>query len=125
MRISEVSEKFDLTKDTLRYYERIGLIPEVERNKRGNRDYSEYDCKWIGFVKCMRNAGIPIEVLIEYLELFQQGEKTLETRKELLVEQRDQLIEEIEKMKSTLDRLNYKIDKYEQKVIKKEKELRD
>lgn len=124
MRISEVSERLDLTKDTLRYYERIGLIPEIKRNKSGNRNYTEEDCKWIEFVKCMRNAGLPIEVLIEYLELCQQGDSTIEARKDLLIEQRNQLVKKMEKINKTIDRLNFKIDKYEQKVVKVEKELK-
>ncbi|GGG08020.1 hypothetical protein GCM10010916_26120 [Paenibacillus abyssi] len=74
MTISEVSTKFDLSQDTLRYYERIGLIPPVNRNKNGIREYTEEDCKWVDFIKCMRqSAGLPVEVLIEYVGLFQQG----------------------------------------------------
>jgi len=124
MRISEVGEKFGLSPDTLRYYERIGLIPHVNRNGSGNRDYTEEDCKWVEFVKCMRDAGLPIEVLIEYLDLFQQGESTTENRKELLIEQRDLLVKKIEDMQRTLDRLNHKIKVYEEKVVKSEKQLK-
>lgn len=91
MTIAEVSKKFDLSQDTLRYYERIGLIPGVNRNKAGIRDYTEEDCRWIEFIKCMRNAGLPIEVLIKYVALFQMGDTSIEARKKLLVEQRDQL----------------------------------
>nr|WP_277998231.1 MerR family transcriptional regulator [Zhaonella formicivorans] len=96
MTIAEVSEKFDIPQDTLRYYERIGLIPRVNRNKSGIRDYTEEDCKWVEFIKCMRSAGLPIEVLIEYVTLFQQGDATIEARKELLIEQRKQLIARME-----------------------------
>ncbi|WP_088226646.1 MerR family transcriptional regulator [Desulfosporosinus sp. FKB] len=124
MTIAEVSEKYDLTQDTLRYYERIGLIPHVNRNKSGIRDYTEEDCKWVEFIKCMRNAGLPIEALIEYVALFQQGDETIGTRKELLIEQRKQLIKRMEDMQKTLERLNYKIESYEQLVVKKEKELK-
>lgn len=115
MTITEVSKKFDLTQDTLRYYERIGLIPTVNRNKSGVRDYTEEDCRWVEFIKCMRGAGLPIEVLIEYVALFQQGDETVELRKELLVEQRKELIERMEDMKKTLERLDYKIQLYEDK----------
>ena len=124
MTIAEVSKKFDLSQDTLRYYERIGLIPGVNRNKSGIRDYTEEDCGWIEFIKCMRNAGLPIEVLIEYIEMFQQGDATIEARKELLTEQRNQLIARMEDMQKTLERLNYKIERYEQSVVAKEKELK-
>lgn len=123
MMIAEVSKKYDLSQDTLRYYERIGLIPSVNRNKSGVRDYTEEDCRWIEFIKCMRNAGLPIEVLIEYVGLFQQGDATIKSRKELLIEQRRQLIVRIEDMQRTLERLNYKIESYERAVVKKEKEL--
>lgn len=124
MTIAEVSKLYDLSQDTLRYYERIGLIPNVKRSQNGNRDYTEEDCQWVEFIKCMRGAGLPIEVLIEYVGLFQQGDKTIETRKELLIEQRRKLVSKIEDMQKTLDRLNYKIDRYEQLIVKKEKELK-
>jgi DNA-binding transcriptional MerR regulator len=86
MNIAEVSEKYSISQDTLRYYERIGLIPPVNRNKSGIRDYTEEDCRWVEFIKCMRGAGLPIEALIEYVTLFQQGDETIEARKELLIE---------------------------------------
>lgn len=124
MTIKEVSSKYEISQDTLRYYERIGLIPHVNRNKSGIRNYNEEDCKWIEFAKCMRSAGLPIEVLIEYVELFQQGEETAEARKDLLIEQRNQLILRIEEMNKTLERLNFKIKRYDDVVIKKEKELK-
>jgi len=125
MTIAKVSEKFDISQDTLRYYERIGLIPRVNRNKSGIRDYTEEDCKWVDFIKCMRrSAGLPVEVLIEYVGLFQQGEETFESRKELLIEQRNQLTTRIEDMKNTLERLDDKIARYEQTILKKEKTLR-
>ena len=124
MMIAEVSEKFDLSQDTLRYYERIGLIPRVNRNKSGIRDYTEEDSKWVEFIKCMRSAGLPIEVLIEYVGLFQQGDETIEARKELFIEQRKQLITKMEDMKKTLERLDYKIASYEQAVVGAEKKLR-
>ena len=81
MTISEVSEKYGLTPDTLRYYERIGLIPPVPRTKSGLRDYDESSCNWIEFIKCMRGAGLQIEALIEYVALYQQGDSTIEAVK--------------------------------------------
>ena len=125
MMIAEVSKKFDLSQDTLRYYERIGLFPSVNRNRSGIRDYTEEDCMWVEFIKCMRRAGLPIEVLIEYVGLFRQGDETSEARKELLIEQRKQLIIRMEDMKKTLERLDYKIAVYEQVVVEKEKELKN
>lgn len=77
MMIAEVSNKFDISADTLRYYERIGLIPPVNRNTNGVRDYTEEDCEWVYFIKCMRAAGLSIEILIEYVRGY-TSIKTLE-----------------------------------------------
>ncbi|NRF93399.1 MerR family transcriptional regulator [Paenibacillus frigoriresistens] len=124
MLIAEVSEKFELSQDTLRYYERIGLIPRVNRNKSGIRDYTEEDCRWVEFIKCMRGVGLPVENLIEYVGLFQLGDETMEARKELLVEQHKQLITRMEDMKKVLARLDDKIARYEQTIVEKEKTLK-
>lgn len=109
MKIAEVSERYGLSSDTLRYYERIGLIPRVNRSENGIRDYNEHDVRRVEFIKCMRSAGLPIEVLIDYMELIQQGDSTIETRKEILVEQRNLLTSRIAEMQKTLDLLNRKI----------------
>lgn len=119
MLIAEVSKKFELSQDTLRYYERIGLIPRVNRNKSGIRDYTEEDCRWVEYIKCMRGVGLPIEILIEYVRLFQQGDETINARKELLMEQRKQLIAKMEDMNNVLERMDYKITSYEQTIGKK------
>ena len=123
MTIAEVSRRFDLSADTLRYYERIGLIPPVPRTKSGIRDYDEESCNWIELMKCMRAAGVQIEALIEYVALFQRGDETVEARKALLIEQREQLTARMEEMQQSLDRLNYKIERYEQGLMCKEQLL--
>ena len=124
MTIAEASRKYDISADTLRYYERIGLIPPVPRTRGGVRDYGEESCGWIQLMKCMRAAGVQIEALIEYVDLFQQGDATLDARKALLVEQRDQLVSRMAEMQASLDLLNSKIDGYEQKMVSAEQRLR-
>ena len=114
MTISEVSKKYNITADTIRYYEKEGLIPTVPRNKNGIRDFDENSCGWIEFIKCMRSAGLEIETLKRYVSLFRQGTKTVKERKILLEEQREKLLKNQEDIKDTLDRLNYKIEKYEE-----------
>jgi len=114
MTISEVSKKYDLSQDTLRYYERIEMIPPVNRTASGLRDYTEQDCRWVELAKCMRSAGLPVEVMIEYLKLYQRGDETIPARMELLVEQREQLLAQKAAIESTLERLNDKISRYEQ-----------
>ena len=124
MTIAEVSKKYGLSADTLRYYERIGLIPPVPRTRGGVRDYGEESCGWIELMKCMRAAGVQIEALIEYVKLFRQGDSTMADRKAILVEQRDQLLARMAEMQASLDLLNSKIDGYEQKMVSAEQRLR-
>ena len=124
MTIAEVSKKYELSADTLRYYERIGLVPPVPRNKSGIRDYDTESCQWVELMKCMRSAGVQIEALIEYVALFQQGDETIGARKALLIEQRDQLVERMAEMQRSLDRLNDKIERYDQGLMTKEHLLR-
>jgi len=123
MKIAEVSEQYGISSDTLRYYERIGLIPPVNRNESGIRDYSEIDLRRVEFTKCMRCAGLPIEVLIEYVGLVQKGDQTIEARKEILKEQRVLLAARMNEMQKTLDILDHKIEVYENAVLTKEKEM--
>ena len=113
MLISEVSEKYGLTQDALRYYERIGLIPPVRRRPNGLRDYDDYSCGWIEFVHCMRKAGIPVEALVEYVQLYQQGRETREARKELLREEHRRLLQRIADLQAVEERLAGKIENYD------------
>lgn len=124
MTITEVSREYGLSADTLRYYERVGLVPKVHRNKSGVRDYLPEDCRWVEFIKCMRSAGLPIEILIEYVDLFQRGDETRGARKEILIEQRQQLALRIEEMQKTLARLDYKIKNYDDAVKVAEKDMK-
>lgn len=120
MMIAEVSEKFNVSPDTLRYYERIGLIPRVNRNKNGVRDYTVEDLGWVEFTKCMRNVGLSIEGLTKYVELFQQGDITLEARQEILIEERNQLRTRMEEMQKTLERLDNKIEIYNEYITERD-----
>jgi DNA-binding transcriptional MerR regulator len=123
MTIAEVSKKFNLSADTLRYYERIGLIPDVRRTSGGIRDYSEEDCNWVEFIRRMRDAGVAIDPLIDYVALFQQGDNTREARKMILVEQRDNLVNRAADLQKLIARLDYKIEHYLDKIIPAEQSL--
>ena len=123
MQISEVGEKYDISPDTLRYYERIGLLPPVRRSKSGLRDYDENDLMWIDFIKCMRNVGLPIEQLARYVQLFPQGDATVEARKKILQDQREQIRARIAELQRTLDLLDHKIAVYEKALMPVEREL--
>ena len=117
MKIAEVSEKYGLSADTLRYYERVGLLPSVTRTESGIREFSEVDIKRVEFIKCMRSAGVPVEVLTEYIALVQKGDSTIVARKAILSEQRELLKARMQEMQKTLDLLSYKIDIYESKLL--------
>lgn len=114
MTIAEVSKKYNLTQDTIRYYEKEGLIPTIPRTESGIRNFDEESCNWIEFIKCMRNAGLEIEVLKEYVKLFREGKSTVAKRKELLEKQREKLLQKQRSINETLERLNYKINLYDE-----------
>ena len=116
MTIKEVCEKYGITADTLRYYEKVGVIPTVGRTKGGKRDYSRQDIGWVENAICMRNAGLPVEMLIEYVRLFQEGDGTFQARRDLLAEAREEILGQIGKYQATLDKLNYKISRYDEAI---------
>lgn len=113
MMMKEVSEKYHISPDTLRYYERVGAIPRVNRTKSGIRDYTEQDVGCVENVICMRNAGVPVEMVIEYAKLCQQGDETFAARRDLLKQVRRGILQQIEKRQKELERLEYKISRYE------------
>lgn len=113
MTIKDVSQKYNISQDTLRYYERVGMIPSVTRTLSGIRDYQEEDLRWVELALCMRSAGLPVEAMIDYVRLYQEGDSTIPARLQLLMEQREILIEQRKQIDATLDRLNYKIARYE------------
>ncbi|MDD3920716.1 MAG: MerR family transcriptional regulator [Eubacteriales bacterium] len=124
MTIAEVAKKYELTPDTLRYYERIGLLPQVGRTTGGIRDYTEEDCRWVEYIKCMRSAGVSVETLIEYVRLFRMGKETIPARKKLLLEQREQIVARINEMNAVLAKLDWKLDGYEERMLKCEEKLK-
>ena len=116
MTIKEVSQKYNISSDTLRYYERVGMIPPVTRTTGGIRDYGESDLGWVELALCMRGAGLPVEAMIEYVKLCQQGDSTIEARMLLLKEQMETLLEQKAQIESTIKRLDFKISRYEEAV---------
>jgi DNA-binding transcriptional MerR regulator len=124
MTIAEAARQYGLTPDTLRYYERIGLLPEVSRTPGGIRDYTEGDCRWISYIKCMRSAGVSVETLAEYVRLFRQGAETIPARKKLLIEQREQIVARIAELNEVMAKLDWKLDGYEERMLKYEETLK-
>ena len=116
MTIKEVSEKYDISSDTLRYYERIGMIPEVTRTASGIRDYQESNLSWVELVICMRKAGVSVESLIEYVKMCMQGDTTFSARLHLLQEEKEKLEEQRSQLETAMKRLDYKISRYQKAV---------
>ena len=113
MTIKEVSKMFGLTEYTLRYYEKQGLIGPVKKMSNGVRNYSREDLNRIEFIKCMRSAELPIDVLKQYIDLYNQGQSTVDERRRLLENQRDILKNRIRVMQEAYDKLNIKIELYD------------
>ena len=97
MTIKEVCERYHISPDTLRYYEKMGAIPAVHRTKGGVRDYTEQDIGCVENALCMRNAGVPVEMVATYVKLCGQGDETFLARRDLLREVRGGIVRQIEK----------------------------
>jgi DNA-binding transcriptional MerR regulator len=123
MTIAEVGKKYNLTPDTLRYYERIGLLSNVPRTENGIRNYDDKTCQRVEFIKCMRNAGVEIESLIQYIRLLEKGKNTVRARKQLLEEQKKKLVEKQKNINETVDRLNYKLKLYDEIIAGNRKDF--
>ncbi|HFI0666902.1 TPA: stress response transcriptional regulator NmlR [Streptococcus suis] len=125
MNIKEVCQVTGLSADTIRYYERIGLVPKIARKSSGVRDFVENDIAILEFVRCFRSAGMSIERLIEYMGLVQAGDSTVEARIDLLKEEQEELRSRLVEIQQALDRLDYKIKNYQTILRGKESELFD
>ncbi|MDT9561986.1 MerR family transcriptional regulator [Streptococcus mutans] len=123
MNIKKASEITDVSADTIRYYERIGLLPRITRTNSGVRDFTEREIGILEFVRCFRKAGMSVEALIEYISLLEEGEGTERERLRLLTEQRDEMDDRIYKLNQARERLNYKIENYENIIQKHEQKL--
>ncbi|AQY50425.1 MerR family transcriptional regulator [Listeria weihenstephanensis FSL R9-0317] len=120
MNIKQAADKFDLTVDTLRYYERVGVIPPVRRNASGYRDYSTGDLNWIYLAKNLRKAGLSVESLIEFATLAQlrETQNVEEAQKQVLRDQLKELDGKLADMNEVRDLLVYKIETYDEHIAK-------
>ena len=125
MNIKKVSDLTGVSADTIRYYERIGLIPPVTRNQSGIRDFTEREIGLLEFVRCFRKAGVSVEALIDYVALLEEGEGTEEARLAILKEQAENLDARLEELRAARERLSYKIDNYQEVISRREMELFD
>ena len=113
MTIREIAAKTNMSTDTLRYYERIGLLPPVPRNAAGIRTYDEYFIKFINFIKKLKASGMSLEHIIDYIRLAELGDATLQERKRLLAEAREMLSEKIHDLQLAVQEADYQLNNYE------------
>ena len=125
MNIKKVSEVTGISADTIRYYERIGLMPRVTRNQSGIRDFTEREIGLLEFVRCFRKAGVSVEALIDYVALLEEGEGTEEARLAILKEQAEKLDARLAELQVARERLAYKIDNYQEFISQSERKLFD
>lgn len=120
MNIQKAAEMFDLSVDTLRYYERVGVIPPVHRNASGYRDYTTNDLNWIYLAKNLRSAGLTVESLIEFAQLAQlrKTQNVEEAQKQILFDQLEELDKKLAVMQEVRELLVYKIETYDEHIAK-------
>ncbi|MEV7424494.1 MULTISPECIES: MerR family transcriptional regulator [unclassified Streptomyces] len=110
--ISEVAALTGLTAHTLRWYERIGLMPHVDRSHTGQRRFRNADLDWLSFVTKLRLTGMPVADMVRYAELIRVGDETFEERRELLARTRRDVLNRIAELQDTVAVLDYKISFY-------------
>jgi Predicted transcriptional regulators len=111
--ISQVAEKFNLTAHTIRYYDKEGLLPFVDRSKAGNREFSNSDLDWLRVICCLKNTGMPIRQIKQYLEWCLQGDDTLEIRRQMFIDHRQEVLKKMEDLKENLKTIDYKLQFYD------------
>lgn len=120
--IAEVAEKTNLTPHTLRYYEKEGLLPFVDRSDTGNRDFKQKDLEWLELICCLKNTGMSIKQIKEVISLYLKGDNTLEIRREIFIRHRQEVLDQIEELHKNLDMINCKINYYDSICNKNNKE---
>lgn len=113
MTIREIAAKTNMSTDTLRYYERIGLLPPVPRNAAGIRNYDEYFVNFINFIKKLKASGMSLEHIIDYIRLAEMGDATIQERKKLLAEPRETLLDKINSLQLVAELADYQLRNYE------------
>jgi DNA-binding transcriptional MerR regulator len=114
--IAQAAERSGLSIDTLRYYERIGLVEPPARDSGGRRSYSDEDLSWLNFLTKLRTTGMPIRMMREYAQLRMKGMGTEARRRQMLVDHRKDVLDRIAELQGCLDALNFKINRYDEQI---------
>ena len=111
--IAEVAEITHLTAHTLRYYEKEGLLPFIDRSDSGNRDFKDKDLEWLELICCLKNTGMSIKNIKEFIGLCLKGDNTLDVRREIFITHREEVINQMAELQKNLDKINCKINYYD------------
>ncbi len=122
--IRQVAEKTNLTPHTLRYYDKEGLLPFLNRSENGIRKFSESDLEWLGLICCLKNTGMSIKEIKVFVELSLQGDETLKARCDMLVQHKRSVEEQIRTMEIHLQKVTYKIEHFNAKYREYQKRAR-
>ena len=114
--IGQVAAKTGLTVHTLRYYEKEGLLPFVRKSSSGLRMFSEDDLAWLAIIECLKETGMPLKGIRQYIEWFREGDATLSQRLEMFKQQQNKVLMQIEQFKKFLQKIDYKVKLYEEAV---------
>jgi DNA-binding transcriptional MerR regulator len=112
--IKQTAAKTGLTDHAIRYYDREGLLPLLERTDSGIRKFSDADIDWLGLICCLKNSGMPINKIKEFMNLCLQGETTCEERKSILLEHKEHILQQMELLQDSLSTVNYKLEHYKE-----------
>ncbi|HIX84335.1 MAG TPA: MerR family transcriptional regulator [Candidatus Megamonas gallistercoris] len=123
MTIKEISEKTDVSADTLRYYERIGLLPAVPRRPNGIREYDEFFIHWIAFIQDLKSLGMSLEAILDYIKLAKLGDISKEERKQIIMEVQNTLLDKIRILHTMVKKNNYHLEHYDDVLLPKTNEL--
>ena len=114
--IKETCQRTGLSAHTLRYYEKGGLLPQIERTQGGFRQYTDEDLELLGLICCLKNTGMPLREIARFVRLTQEGEHTLKERCQLLQAHRDNVLGRMEEMQRHLDKVDCKLDHFSEKL---------
>lgn len=111
--VGVMAKMLSVAPSTLRYYDKEGLLPFVERSSGGMRMFKEEDIEWLFIIDCLKKTGMPIKDIRDFIEMVMKGDETIGERLELFHKQRKAVEEQISQLQATLDILNYKCWYYE------------
>jgi DNA-binding transcriptional MerR regulator len=111
--VSQVAEKMGVTVYTLHYYDKAGLLPFVDRNRNGARVFKDSDFEWLDMITALKNTGMPIKQIRQYIEWVMEGDSTVAQRFELIKKQRELVEKQMEELKNYAELLDYKVRYYE------------